>query len=78
MAADLDDTPVRVNILLPGGATETGMLPPATGPPGLHPDRPGRDGAADRLAGLAAAMACTTSASWPPSSPGWLRARASG
>lgn len=27
MAADLADTPVRVNMLLPGGATRTGMLP---------------------------------------------------
>jgi NAD(P)-dependent dehydrogenase (short-subunit alcohol dehydrogenase family) len=27
MAADLDGTPVTVNILLPGGATETGMIP---------------------------------------------------
>jgi NAD(P)-dependent dehydrogenase (short-subunit alcohol dehydrogenase family) len=27
MAADLGDTPVTVNILLPGGATETGMIP---------------------------------------------------
>jgi NAD(P)-dependent dehydrogenase (short-subunit alcohol dehydrogenase family) len=27
MAADLADTPVRANILLPGGATETGMIP---------------------------------------------------
>jgi NAD(P)-dependent dehydrogenase (short-subunit alcohol dehydrogenase family) len=27
MAADLRDTPVRANILLPGGATLTGMLP---------------------------------------------------
>ena len=27
MAADLADTPVRVNMLLPGGATETGMVP---------------------------------------------------
>lgn len=27
MAADLADTPVTVNILLPGGATETGMIP---------------------------------------------------
>jgi NAD(P)-dependent dehydrogenase (short-subunit alcohol dehydrogenase family) len=27
MAADLEDTPVTVNILLPGGATETGMIP---------------------------------------------------
>ena len=35
MAADLRDTPIRVNLLLPGGATETGMLPSET-------DRPGR------------------------------------
>ena len=27
MAADLADTPVRVNMLLPGGATATGMVP---------------------------------------------------
>ena len=27
MAADLAETPVRANILLPGGATETGMIP---------------------------------------------------
>jgi NAD(P)-dependent dehydrogenase (short-subunit alcohol dehydrogenase family) len=27
MAADLEETPVTVNILLPGGATATGMLP---------------------------------------------------
>jgi NAD(P)-dependent dehydrogenase (short-subunit alcohol dehydrogenase family) len=27
MAADLADTPVRVNLLLPGGATDTGMIP---------------------------------------------------
>jgi NAD(P)-dependent dehydrogenase (short-subunit alcohol dehydrogenase family) len=27
MAADLADTPVRANLLLPGGATRTGMLP---------------------------------------------------
>jgi NAD(P)-dependent dehydrogenase (short-subunit alcohol dehydrogenase family) len=27
MAADLADTPVRLNILLPGGATATGMIP---------------------------------------------------
>ena len=29
MAADLADTPVTANILLPGGATETGMIPEA-------------------------------------------------
>ena len=27
MAADLADTPIRVNLLLPGGATATGMVP---------------------------------------------------
>jgi gluconate 5-dehydrogenase len=27
MAADLADSPVRVNLLLPGGATDTGMVP---------------------------------------------------
>ncbi len=27
MAADLADTPIRVNMLLPGGVTDTGMLP---------------------------------------------------
>jgi NAD(P)-dependent dehydrogenase (short-subunit alcohol dehydrogenase family) len=27
IAADLADTPVRANILLPGGATATGMMP---------------------------------------------------
>lgn len=39
MAADLAGTPVRANILLPGGATETGMLPrdPAARPAGLVP-----------------------------------------
>jgi NAD(P)-dependent dehydrogenase (short-subunit alcohol dehydrogenase family) len=34
MAADLADSPVRVNMLLPGGATETGMVPDDR-PPGL-------------------------------------------
>jgi NAD(P)-dependent dehydrogenase (short-subunit alcohol dehydrogenase family) len=29
MAADLTDTPVSANILLPGGATDTGMIPDA-------------------------------------------------
>ena len=33
MAADLAGTPVRVNMLLPGGATETGMVPGAGGRP---------------------------------------------
>src|SRR5215469_4110062 len=33
MAADLRDTGVTVNLLLPGGATVTGMLPPSAAPP---------------------------------------------
>jgi NAD(P)-dependent dehydrogenase (short-subunit alcohol dehydrogenase family) len=36
MAADLSGTPVTVNILLPGGATATGMLPAEHRPPGLR------------------------------------------
>ncbi|MDP4332086.1 SDR family oxidoreductase [Curtobacterium sp. A7_M15] len=35
MAADLADTPVRANILLPGGATDTGMLDGTARPDGL-------------------------------------------
>lgn len=35
MAADLADTPVRANILLPGGATDTGMLTGTARPDGL-------------------------------------------
>ena len=34
MAADLRDTGVTVNLLLPGGATVTGMLPPDAAPAG--------------------------------------------
>jgi NAD(P)-dependent dehydrogenase (short-subunit alcohol dehydrogenase family) len=34
MAADLRDTGVTVNLLLPGGATVTGMLPPGATPKG--------------------------------------------
>jgi NAD(P)-dependent dehydrogenase (short-subunit alcohol dehydrogenase family) len=36
MAADLRGTPVTVNILLPGGVTETGMVPAEHRPPGLR------------------------------------------
>ena len=36
MAADLRGTGVTVNLLLPGGATATGMLPPGDRPPGLR------------------------------------------
>jgi NAD(P)-dependent dehydrogenase (short-subunit alcohol dehydrogenase family) len=35
MAADLADTPVRANVLLPGGATATGMLDGTARPDGL-------------------------------------------
>ena len=35
IAADLEGTPVRANLLLPGGATATGMIPEGTAPPGL-------------------------------------------
>jgi len=34
MAADLRDTGITVNLLLPGGATVTGMLPPGARPAG--------------------------------------------
>ena len=37
MAADLAGTPITVNILLPGGATQTGMLPPAPHRPAQLP-----------------------------------------
>jgi NAD(P)-dependent dehydrogenase (short-subunit alcohol dehydrogenase family) len=40
MAADLRGTSVTVNILLPGGATETGMMPPEPRPEGLQPIDP--------------------------------------
>ena len=36
MAADLRDTGVTVNLLLPGGPTVTGMLPPGATPAGRH------------------------------------------
>jgi NAD(P)-dependent dehydrogenase (short-subunit alcohol dehydrogenase family) len=35
MAADLAATAVRVNLLLPGGATRTGMVPESAAPPGV-------------------------------------------
>jgi NAD(P)-dependent dehydrogenase (short-subunit alcohol dehydrogenase family) len=41
MAADLRDTGVTVNLLLSGGATVTGMLPPGPVPEGMtiHPSQ---------------------------------------
>jgi NAD(P)-dependent dehydrogenase (short-subunit alcohol dehydrogenase family) len=38
MAADLRDTGVTVNVLLPGGATRTGMVPDANRPGLLEPE----------------------------------------
>ena len=78
MAADLAGTPVTANILLPGGATATGMVPddlPDEAP--RQPARPVDHGAADRLAGLARTPpASTTSGSSPATSMlGWRRAR---
>jgi NAD(P)-dependent dehydrogenase (short-subunit alcohol dehydrogenase family) len=40
MAADLRGTSVTVNILMPGGVTETGLLPPGHRPEGLRPIDP--------------------------------------
>jgi gluconate 5-dehydrogenase len=41
MAADLRGTGVTVNLLLPGGATATGMLPPGPAPQGMKILEPG-------------------------------------
>ena len=74
MAADLADTPVTANILLPGGATATGMIPDEM-PRGAarQPARPGDHGTADRLAGLRRMPPeSTTSGSSPATSrTGW-------
>jgi gluconate 5-dehydrogenase len=40
MAADLAGTGVTVNLLLPGGATATGMLPPGAMPAGRGSSSP--------------------------------------
>jgi NAD(P)-dependent dehydrogenase (short-subunit alcohol dehydrogenase family) len=40
MAADLRGTSVTVNVLMPGGVTETGMLPSEPRPEGLRPIDP--------------------------------------
>src|SRR6266568_5532066 len=51
MAADLRDTAVTVNLLLPGGATATGMLADDV-PRGPGPSGACGDGSAHRVAGL--------------------------
>ena len=50
IAADLVGTPVRANLLLPGGATATGMVPDRAPPPGSL--GPGDHGTAHRLVGI--------------------------
>ena len=63
MAADLQGTGVTVNLLLPGGATVTGMLPSDTAPEGrrfLEPSKTSAGAAVvlrSRCAGLGAAVA---------------------
>ena len=52
MAADLRDTGITVNLLLPGGATITGMLPLDAVPEGRGIPGAGGDGPAHRLAGF--------------------------
>jgi len=44
MAADLRDTGATVNLLLPGGATATGMLPPGVVPEGQEFPEPALTG----------------------------------
>ena len=54
MAADLEGTNVTVNLLLPGGATDTGMIPDdVSAEAARRAPRSGGHGAADRLARLA-------------------------
>ncbi len=69
MAADLAETPVTVNTLLPGGATATGMVPDDT-PPRCASVCSIPASWARRSSGWRrrAPPACTTSGSWPPSS----------
>ena len=68
MAADLAGTPVRVNMLLPGGATETGMVPRRGRPAGLTLIDPAVMGPPIVWLASPQAVTCTTSASSPPSS----------
>ena len=69
MAADLADTPVTVNMLLPGGATATGMVPEDTPPEMLERLLdPAVMGPPIVWLASPAQRVCTTSASSPPSS----------
>jgi len=79
MAADLDGTPVTVNILLPGGATETGMLPPvADRPAQFTPSDPAVMGPPIVWLASAAARGVHNERILATEFPGWLSARASG
>ncbi len=79
MAADLDGTPVAVNNLLPGGATETGMLPPAADRPSqFTPIDPAVMGPPIVWLASAAADGVHNEGIVATEFPGWLRARASG
>jgi NAD(P)-dependent dehydrogenase (short-subunit alcohol dehydrogenase family) len=79
MAADLDGTPVTVNILLPGGATETGMLPPAADRPAqFTPIDPAVMGPPIVWLASAAARGVHNERIVATEFPGWLRDRASG
>jgi NAD(P)-dependent dehydrogenase (short-subunit alcohol dehydrogenase family) len=78
MAADLADTPVRANILLPGGATATGMLPAEISDE-LRENLLDRRSWDRRSSGLPLRMPpqSTTSGSSPASSTGgWRHAKA--
>ncbi len=79
MAADLAGTPVTVNILLPGGATETGMLPPAADRPAqFTPIDPAVMGPPIVWLASAAARGVHNERIVATEFPGWLCARASG
>jgi gluconate 5-dehydrogenase len=79
MAADLDGTPVTVNLLLPGGATETGMLPPvADRPAQFTPIDPAVMGPPIVWLASAAADGVHNERILATEFSGWLSARASG
>jgi gluconate 5-dehydrogenase len=79
MAADLDGTPVTVNLLLPGGATETGMLPPvADRPAEFTPIDPAVMGPPIVWLASAAADGVHNERILATEFSGWLSARASG
>ena len=78
MAADLRDTGVTVNLLLPGGATVTGMLPPGARPAGQRFLDPAVMGPPIVWLASAAARGVHNERILATEFPGWLSARASG